>query len=411
MTSLASRARILVVGCGFPQLGLIRFCRAEDLEVIGVDANPAAVGVAECDGFVLASTGDAEAIARAVRDQAPDGITTAGADLAVLPTALAAEATGRPFYATSDRVSGTLHKHDMRARYALGGAPSPAFAVVRTLAEAEAFLARSGLPLVVKPARGWGQRGVRVVMLEAELAPAVDAALAAARAAMPDACCVVEEFVPGREFSVNAYTREGKTEVLAVTERIITSYPDPPGITYAEAYPAWLSASEQATLEHAAIRGLEALGYARGPSYTQLRLSERGAFLLETAMRLGGGLDPEVTYLASGVSLYRRIVGVALAREDWEACGPEAPAYGGAVGRFVIGTPGRVEAVLGLDPARQQPGIVDVAVYVKPEGRVHPLTDGSKRAGHVLAYGSNRPEAEANAARAMGMLSIVTVPA
>jgi biotin carboxylase len=411
MISPTSRARMLVVGCGFPQLGLIRFCRREKLEVIGVDANSAAVGVPECDGFVLASTADAEAIARAVREQAPDGITTAGSDLAVLPTALAAEATGRPFYVASDQLVGCLHKHDMRARYALGGAPSAAFAVVHALAEAQAFAVRVGLPLVVKPARGWGQRGVRVVMRESEVAPAVEAALSAARATMPHACCVVEEFIAGREFSVDAYTRDGKTEVLAVTERIITGYPDPPGITYAEVHPPWLSTSERAMVEEAAIQGLAALGYTRGPSYTQLRLSERGAFLLETALRLGGGLDPEVTFLASGVSLYRRIVGVALARGDWEASGPEGPALGGAVGRFVIGTPGRVQAVLGLDQARQQPGIVDAAVYVKRDGWVHPLTDGSKRAGHVLAYGADRPEAEANAARAMGILKIVTVPA
>ena len=58
----ASPPRIVVVGCGFPQLGLLRFCRDEGLHVVGVDANPRAVGVGCCDGFIEASTRDTEAI-------------------------------------------------------------------------------------------------------------------------------------------------------------------------------------------------------------------------------------------------------------------------------------------------------------------------------------------------------------
>jgi biotin carboxylase len=410
MTGSPPSARLLVVGCGFPQLGLIRFCRAEGLEVVGLDHNPDAVGVSSSDRFVRASTGDPDAIARAVREEGVDGLTTAGSDLAVLPTALAAEATGRPFYVSSALVSSCIHKHDMRARFAAGGAPSPAFEVVRNVVEAEAFADRHGLPLVIKPARGWGQRGVRVVMLEAELVPAVEAALAAARPVMPDPCAVVEQFVEGREFSVDAYTRGDDTEVLAITERIITGYPDPPGITYAEVHPAWLDPVGEQAVAEAAVRGLGALGYRRGPSYTQVRLGPRGAFILETALRLGGGLDPEVTFLASGQSLYRKIVGVALGRDDWERHGPEAPAHGGAVGRFVVAEPGRVTAVLGLEEARRSPGIVGAEVYVLPGDLVHPLTDGSKRAGHVLATGRDRDDAEANARQAMSVLNIVTEP-
>ncbi|MFC1641481.1 ATP-grasp domain-containing protein [Myxococcota bacterium] len=401
-------ARVLVVGCGFPQLGLIRFCRQQQLEVVGLDANPSAVGRSECDRWVLASTADAEAIAQAVRDQAVDGVATAGSDLAVLPTALAAEATGRDFYVSSDLLRGVLHKHDMRARFQAGGAPSPPFRLIHSLPEAEDFAGAHGLPLVVKPSRGWGQRGVRVVMHASELAAGVQAALAAAAGTMVHPGCLVEQYIAGREFSVDAYTQQGRTEILAVTERLITEYPDPPGITYAEVHPAQLSCESQAAVEQAAIHGLEALGYRRGPSYTQLRSGLGGAFILETALRLGGGLDPEVTFLASGISLYRRIVGVALARTDWEAMGPEAPARNGAVGRFLVARPGRVQRVEGLELARQMPGIVDAQVYVRPGGTVHPLVDGSKRAGHVLAHGQNRDDAEEKAQQAMRVMHIVT---
>ncbi len=402
-----SKPRLLVVACGFPQLGLLRFAREEGLVVVGVDANPQAVGVGLCDDFVQASTRDTAGIVRAAREHRIDGLTTCGADHALGSTAAAAEQLGLPFYADPDTVRACQHKDLMRARYRDAGAPSPAHATLSSLAEATELRTSLGLPLVVKPARGWGQRGVSVIQRSEEFAPAVARALEATRAAGHSAC-VLEQFIEGREFSVNAYTQDGTTTVLAITERIITHYPDPPGITFAEAYPAELDETSERQVADAAVRGLNALGVRRGPTYTQVRFGHAGAFLVETALRLGGGLDPDVTWLATGVSLYRKIVGVALGRREWEACTHEGTAHPGAVGRFLIGTPGRVTAVQGLAEARRLPGIVGAEVYVSVGGAVQPLTDGSKRAGHVLATGSSRADAEQNAARAMQTIRIVT---
>ena len=58
----------------------------------------------------------------------------------------------------------------MRAGYLAAGLPVPAYASCRRLEEAMAFATREGLPLVVKPARGWGQRGVARVDALDELA-------------------------------------------------------------------------------------------------------------------------------------------------------------------------------------------------------------------------------------------------
>ena len=403
-----SKPRIMIVGCGFPQLELLRFCRREGLHVIGVDLNPNAIGRAECDAFVEASTTDADGIVRGILEHRAHGVTTGGADHALLSTATAAERAGLPFYATAATIAAAQHKDDMRELYACAGAPSPVHRIVHSLDEAQAFAAEHGLPAVVKPARGWGQRGVRVVREPGELEPAVADALTAAATRMSSPRCVLEQFIEGREYSVDAYTVRGRTEVLAVTERIITGYPDPPGITFAEVYPSELDAEPLRLVQEAAQAGLQALGVDRGPSYTQLRYGSQGAFLVETALRLGGGLDPDVTLLASGVSLYRKIVGVALARPDWETCGAEAPAYGGATGRFIVARPGVVRAIRGLDAAREMPGVVNAEVYVQPGDTVHPLTDGSKRAGHVLATGATRQQAEAHAAAAMARIEIDT---
>jgi biotin carboxylase len=293
----------------------------------------------------------------------------------------------------------------MRAAYQKGGAPIPAFAVVTSLAEVQSFVEAHGLPAVIKPSRGWGQRGVSKVEKAPELADAFERARAASSAGV----AVVEAFIEGREFSVNAYTANGSTTVHSVTERIITHYPDPPGITFAEWFPAGLDRGDEEKAVLAALAGVRALGIRRGPTYTQLRLGARGAMIVETAYRLGGGLDPDVALLASGTSLFRKILGVALSRDDWEAAGPERAPHGGAIGKFLIGRPGRVVGIQGLEVARSMPGVVAAEVYVEPGDTVFPLTDGSKRAGHVLAVGAGRDQANARAEDAARAIHIETV--
>jgi biotin carboxylase len=398
-------ARVLVVGCGFPQLGLLRVARELGLWVIGVDANPRAIGVAVCNDFREVSTHDGARIAEVARELRVQGITTCGSEIGLVSAARAAAELGLPFYGDVATVDRCQAKDQMRAAYLRGGAPIPAFAVVASSADVESFVRENGLPVVLKPSRGWGQRGVSKVEQPSELAPAFERARQASSAGV----VVVEAFIEGREFSVNAYTVNGKTTVYSVTERIITHYPDPPGITFAEWFPAGLDRADESRAVEAALAGVQALGIRRGPTYTQLRVGPRGAMIVETAYRLGGGLDPDVALLASGTSLFRKILGVALSRDDWENAGPEREAHGGAIGKFLIGRPGRVVAVHGLETARSMPGVIGAEVYVEPGGTVFPLTDGSKRAGHVLAVGRDRNEANARAESAAAAIRIETV--
>jgi biotin carboxylase len=398
--------RVAIVGCGFPQLGLIRAARSFDLFVIGLDANADAIGAGLCHQFVEVSTGDVDGVVAAARASGASGITTCGSELALTTTARAAEALGLPFYADSATVRRCQSKDLMREAYRAGGAPIPSFVAAQSFGDVERFAADRGLPIIVKPATGWGQRGVSKIENRGEMVSAYERA----RAAAASGIVLAEEFIDGREFSVNAYTIDGETSVFSVTERIITHYPDPPGITFAEWYPSGLSTIDEDAAIQGATLGVRALGIRRGPSYTQLRMGSRGPALVETAHRLGGGLDPDVALLASGVSLFRKILGVALDLLDWERCGVEAEPHGGAIGKFIVGRPGRVERISGLDAARAMPGVVAAETYVREGGHVLPLTDGSKRAGHVLAFGSDRMEAELRARRAAEMIEILTVP-
>jgi biotin carboxylase len=399
--------RVLVLGCGFPQLSLIRTARALGLEVLGVDMNPEAVGVAHCNAFEKVSTSDTDAIVGLLGRTGIRAVTSTGSEVSVRTTADVAARLTLPFYADPETIRRCQEKNAMRAAYAAGGVSVPPFASCTTIEAARAFVRDHAYPVVVKPARGWGQRGVARVDSDEELthafADALDHATSAGLASV-----MVEAWLEGGEYSVNGWIEDGLLASYCVTERIVVPGKKPLGVMVAESYPSRLSVNDEARVVDEARRGAHALGHMRGPCYSQVAFGKRGAFLFETAARLGGGFDADVTRLASGVDLYKRVLGVALGDASLEASGVEAEKHGGAIAKFLVAKPGVVRRLGGVGAAGARAGVDDVQTFVKLGGTVHPLTDSAKRAAYVLARGTSGLEATARADAALATLQIDT---
>ena len=87
-----ARRRLLVLGAGPAQLGLLQAARARgDLEVIAVDRDPQAPGFALADERAVLSSEDEEAVDRLARARDVDGIVSPGADWPVGIAARVAE--------------------------------------------------------------------------------------------------------------------------------------------------------------------------------------------------------------------------------------------------------------------------------------------------------------------------------
>jgi biotin carboxylase len=398
---------IVIVGCGFPQLSLVRAARRRSLYVVGVDANAGAVAVEYCHEFVQVSTSDVAGVCEVARRVRADALTTTGSEVALKSTALAADRLGLPFYADPETVRRCQDKDVMRAAYTAAGLVVPTFARCTSLDDALAFTRGNGFPVVVKPSRGWGQRGVARVDGESELPVAFESARAhSADAGLPSV--VVESWIEGREFSVNGWIEDGRLVNYCVTERLTVPGRRPLGVMVAEVAPSGLSREAEDVVVEEARRGAAALGHRRGPCYSQVALTRHGCILFETAARLGGGFDADVTRLVSGVDLYDRLLGVALGDAAREVQGPTEDAHGAAIAKFLVARPGLVRTVTGLREARGLAGVDDVQVFVRPGQRVMPLTDSAKRAGFTLAHAPTREQATARADAALAFLRVET---
>ena len=366
-----SRQRLLVLGAGPAQIGLLRAARGRDLFVIAVDRDPAAAGFAYADKRAIVSTEDEPGIDRLARAENVDGIISPGADWPVGVAARVAERLTLPHPIDAATAALATTKSRQRERLAEAGVAQP-----RLLEEPSA-------PCVVKAPDRQGQRGLTFVRTEAELPAAIDAAVAASR----NGTYIVEEYVDGPEVTVQAVSIDGVFHPLLVTDRVTA---DPPAFGVALAH-VWPCVSETQAPIEAARAAAEALGVRNGPTYTQIRVGPDGSRVVELAARLGGGHDAELAEAATGVKLNDLALDFALGNE---ACVSEtqSPA-GGACVLFLVAPKGTLQEVEGSEAAHAVDGVLDVRLYREPGHVFGPLLRGADRAGAVIAVGDSREQA------------------
>jgi predicted ATP-grasp superfamily ATP-dependent carboligase len=232
-------------------------------------------------------------------------------------------------------------------------------------------------PIVVKPVDGVAGVGVRMLRSAAELW-ALDAT--------DDRPMIWEQYVEGREFSVETVTRDGRHRVLGVTEKITTGPPH--FVEHGHLTPAAVDGRTRRMLTGETMRCLDAVGLTVGPAHTELIVSDDDVTVVETHTRPGGGRIPRITELVSGLDQYELAMRALL---GWDL--PAGRRRHRAAGvRFLARPAGIVDKVTGADFARSLPGIDEVTVDVTAGDSVREWRDNLDRVGFVVGVGGSHEE-------------------
>lgn len=391
--------RLLVLGAGPAQLGLLAAARARELHVIAVDREPSAPGFRYSDRRAIVSTEDESAIERLAGAERIDGLIAPGIDWPVAIAARVAERLALPHPISPETAILSTSKLRQRERFAEAGVPQPAYEVCAGAAEAGEAAQRIGFPCVIKAPDRQGQRGLTLVGSADEVEEAVRIALDASRSAT----LLVEELVPGREVTVNAFSSEGHFHPLTVTDRLTATLPAF-GVALTHLWPSELEPAQIGAVVEAASSAARAVGIENGPSYTQVLVGPDGPRVGELAARLGGGHDAELCRVALGVDLNGAALSAALGEEVAAAALAPVARVGGACVRFLVAPPGEMREVNGVEEAFALEGVRGIRIYRRPGHRFGEFRRGADRAGAVLAVGDSREEALERAARAETMI-------
>ena len=327
-------------------------------------------------------------------------------DTGTLLAASAAQALGLA-HNPVDAVEAARDKARMRQHFQAAGLPTPGFRTVEVDEDAAAVATTVGFPCVVKPLDLSGSQGV-VKADDVERFPDVLARVRAiVTACQPDGgrpAVLVEDFIEGDEVAVEALLRVGELDLLAIFDK-----PDPLNGPFFEetiyVTPSQLSIDRQAEIRDITARAARALGLTDGPIHAELRINDRGVWMLELAARSIGGLCSRTLRFGSGISLeeliLRHAAGLPMPAHDRER-------RAAGVMMLPIATGGRLKAVAGQAEAREVPGVDGLVITIPPGEELVPLPEGDRYLGFMFARADSPAAVEAALRQAHAQLRIVT---
>ena len=349
--------------------------------------------------------GSTQRIVAFARDH-PLNAVVAVDDTGTLLAASAAEALGLA-HNPVDAVEAARDKALMRQRFQVAGLLTPGFRTVEVDEDPARVATTVRFPCVVKPLDLSGSQGV----VKADNADGFPDVLARVRAIVAGCqrdgvrpAVLVEDFIAGDEVAVEALLRNGGLDLLAIFDK-----PDPLNGPFFEetiyVTPSRLTTERQAEIADTTARAARALGLTHGPIHAELRINDRGIWMLELAARSIGGLCSRTLRFGSGISLeeliLRHAAGLPMPVHDRER-------HAAGVMMLPIPSDGRLKVVAGQAEARQVPGVDGLVITIPPGEQLVPLPEGDRYLGFMFARADSPAAVEAALRQAHARLRIVT---
>ena len=285
------------------------------------------LGERSADYFYPISIVETDRILNICRMLSPVGVVSIGSDLAAITVNYIAEKLGLTGNGMVSALAAT-NKHLMRLAFEKAGLPSCKSRLVSSPEEAEAL--ELDYPVIVKPTDRSGSRGVFKVTEPSQLSQAIEKA----RSHSFEKKALVEEFAPGREYSIEYVSWQGEHHFLACTEKFTTGAPLFVETGHLQP-PLHMDAGLLSRIRELVPRVLDCLGIRFGASHTELKIDDSGSIrIIECGGRMGGDcIGSDLVYISRGVDFVRACIDVACGREP--GLSPELPPRIAAI-RFIF---------------------------------------------------------------------------
>ena len=413
---------ILILGAGTMQRPAILAAKKLGLETYVIDANSNAPCVSDADHFATIDLKDRDGIAECAQGLVErmnlKAIFTAGTDFSA-NVAFASEKHGFAGHSYAAAVNAS-DKALMRQCFRNARIPSPHFILIEKKYLKNTLTAQvvAGLkfPYVVKPVDNMGARGCRMVRNQDELFAAIDEALKFSRSGR----ALLEEYLDGPEFSIDALIYDGTFTVTGFADRHI--YFEPYFVELGHTMPTNISYTQYMELVKTFALGAKSLGLSCGAAKADIKWTKKGPVIGEIAARLSGGYMSGWTFpYSSDINLTEQAIEIALGRKplaleslrfplDIEGAPFKMFAYNSSrssAERAWISIPGRVKEVIGLDEAAKISGVRDIFPRAKAGDRVVFPRNNVEKCGNVISVAATREQAVKAAEEAVKRVTVI----
>ncbi len=395
---------LLILGAGKEQVAAIAAARAKGIRTVVLDMNPKADGRALADEFHLVSTRDRDALLAFAEQYKSriDGVMTIASDIPHMVAAVAQTLGARHIPPAVAELC--VHKLHMKERLRDAGVNVPLFARIATLDDLEAFIARAGFPIVIKPVDNSGARGVQRLTADMDIARA----FAYSRGFSYSGEVIAEKFVAGLQISTEGLMLEGAFYCTGFADRNYARLDDavPFMVEDGGDIPTVLGADKKALVEAEFEKAVRALGIDWGPAKGDMIFGEDGkAYVIEIAARLSGGnFCYDKVPWSTGVDIVDILVDMAVGNDVDPA--RFTPTRNLATSqRYFFPAPGTIRRIDGLASVQGMAHIRKVDVWARPGETVAALENHPSRVGYVISCAPTRAEAVAAAQAAVAQVA------
>ena len=365
---------LAIIGASYLQRPIVLKAKEMGLRTICFAWKQGAVCEDLCDVFYPISITEKEEILRICRDEQIDGICTIASDVAAPTVAYVAEQMGLTGNSYESAVK-AHDKHQMREALVKAAVDCPAY---RVMVKGEDIVSKGlTLPLIVKPSDRSGSLGVQKITQWTELEDAVRRAEEISIVGE----ALVEEFIDGREISVETISCGGKHYPLQITDKVTTGSPH--FVELAHHQPSSLLQDMQERIYEITRHALDALGITNGASHSEYKITQEGRIVvMEIGGRMGGDfIGSHLVELSTGYDFLRGVIEVALGENVVPI--KTIHAYSGVYFLSAV-TP---EVLPFIKHAEQYPEIVAAE---QTDTELHELTCSADRSGYFMYRGTRK---------------------
>ncbi len=298
--------RILILGAGETNMPIIEKCRDMGLYTIATDYDKEAPGLREVDKAYVVDTLDKEKTLEIAISEEIDGIITIS-DYPVNTIAYVCERLDLPGLSSMAAEIST-NKYLQRKLLKEKGLNTPDFKQFSEFHEVPEAIENWNYPLIVKPLDSSASRGVSIIRNFSQC----QEAFIEARSFSKTNRVMIEEFIEGKEYSIESLTQNGITHIIAITEKFIM---DDSRYFVEERHiiPAALEQSQKEEISAYVLDIIKAFGIDHSATHAEVKLTSSGPVLIELGARVGGDfITSDLVPLATGIDMLANSVYIAL---------------------------------------------------------------------------------------------------
>lgn len=376
--------KILILGGGQAQIGLIKTAKEKGMKVIVVGIHGDYPGYLLADKVYFEDIFNKDAVLKVAKEEKVDGISMVCSDFG-LPT-VGYVCDHMHLQGLSEKVAiNSSNKMKMKQMMQEAGVNTAKFRIVRNDDEINDAINALAFPLIVKAVDLQGSRGIYICNSPSELLNNYRKSIKESRKDY----CIVEEFIEGEEFGAQAFVYHG--EVLFVqTHGDIVRKEGNTSIPIGHYMPLFDKEDRRDEIVTDLVKkAISALHFDNCAVNVDLIMKGNVPYIIELTGRAGANFLPELTGTYLGLNYYEMVLSCAVGESPKDYYNQRGNGASCVLTRQLYSTNSGLVKKLYIRPNSQ---IKNVEMFLSEGDKVNKFSNSNDSIGKVLCIGKNIEE-------------------